>query len=76
MILPIRFPDEGDVIAEEAARFRALSPQAQVRALGECYRLYHFLRTTSGREAQMDRLAEEEEQLGRDAIREFCQRYG
>ncbi len=34
MDLPIKFPNDADVIAEEAARFRALSPRDRVRAVG------------------------------------------
>jgi hypothetical protein len=33
MDLPIRFPSDSDVIAEEAARFRALSPEARMRSI-------------------------------------------
>ena len=33
MDLPIRFPSDTEVIAEEAARFRALSPEARVRSI-------------------------------------------
>ena len=43
MHLPIKFPSYEDVIAEDVARYRALSPDARVRALGEMFRLYQFL---------------------------------
>jgi hypothetical protein len=33
MKLPIRFPDDADVIAAEAAQFRALSPREQTRVV-------------------------------------------
>jgi hypothetical protein len=75
MNLPIRFPSDADVIAEEAARFRALPPEDQVRALGGAFRLYHFL-ASAGRPGVADRLAREEERLARAAILEFVARHG
>ena len=76
MDLPIRFPDNADVIYEDAARFRALTPEAQVRALDDCFRLYRFLRAASGRAEQIDRIAEEEDRLSWKAIQEFAARHG
>jgi len=76
MDLPIRFPSEIDVIAADAARFRALSDEERVRALGQCFREYLFLRASSGRAAELDRLAQEEEVRARDAIRELVARHG
>ncbi len=76
MNLPIKFPDPADVIADEAARFRALSPEAQVRALGESVRLYQFLRAASGRATQLDADAARTEELGRVSVQEFVARHG
>jgi|GEM_PF-5722727 len=56
---PIRFPSEADVSAAEAARFRALSDEKRVRALGDCFREYQFLRASSGRTAELDRFAQD-----------------
>ena len=75
MDLPIRFPNYADVIAEDAARFRALSPEKRVYELNDCFRLYRFLRTVSGRTEHIDRLAEEEERLEWKAILEFSARH-
>lgn len=33
MDLPIKFPSDADVIAEEAARFPALTPQERMRSI-------------------------------------------
>ena len=74
--LPIRFPNDADVIAEDAARFRALSDDGRVHALDECFRDYHFLLAASGRSEELTRYAEEEERQGRDAILEFVSRHG
>ena len=75
MELPIRFPNNADVIAEDAARFRALSPEDRVRALDECIRLYGFLRSASGRPERIDAFVEEEDRLGWKAIQEFAARH-
>jgi hypothetical protein len=75
MDLPIRFPSDADVIAEEAARFRALPPEKQVRVLGESFREYLFLAAAGGRR-DIDRYAREEERLGQAAIEEFIARHG
>jgi len=75
MNLPIRFPNDADLIAEDAARFRALTAEEQVRALGDCFRDYQFLRTASGRAEEIDRFAEEEERLAWKAVQEFSRRH-
>ena len=75
MNLPIRFPNNADVIYEDAARFRALSPEEQVRRLGSCFRDYQSLRILSGRATQIDRFAEEEKRLEWQAILDFAARH-
>ncbi len=76
MQLPIKFPDSAEVIAEEVARFRALSSEEQARAIGEMCNLYHQLAKISGRAEEFARLAEEEEEQERRAIFEFAARHG
>lgn len=76
MQLPIRFPSEADVIAEEAARFRGLPDEAKVRALGDSFRTYLFLLSASGRAEELKLLAEKEERRARVAIQEFAARHG
>ena len=76
MNLPIQFPSDADVIAEEVARFRALSPEARVRELGEMVRLYQFLLAQSSRPEVVARLAQEDEDRGRRAVEEFAARHG
>lgn len=75
MQLPINFPDEGDVIYEDSLRFRALTPEEKVQAIGQCYLDYMSLRGLSGRAEQMDRFAEEQKQLERQAITAFVERH-
>ena len=76
MNLPIKFPNHADVITEEVARFRKLSPEARVRELNEMYRLYQFLIANSGRPETLARLANEDEERNRRAIEEFAARHG
>jgi hypothetical protein len=76
MNLPIKFPTDSEVIAEETARFRSLSPENRVHTLGEMFNLYYFLATESGRSAELARLADFDEGCGRQAITEFVSRHG
>ena len=76
MNVPINFPADADVIAEEVARFRALSPDEQVRELGEMARVYQFLATTSPRPEAVARRAREDEDRGRSAVGDFAARHG
>lgn len=73
--LPIRFPTQTEVIDEEVARFRALSPAGRTRALGEMFDMYHRLSQLSGRAAAIRQLADAEENRGRAAIVEFTNRH-
>ena len=74
--LPIKFPCPEDVVAQDAARFRALVPEERVHTLDEMFRLYHFLAHVSGRSESIYRQAEIEEECGRTAIKEFVARHG
>lgn len=76
MELPIRFPDEGDVIRADAARFRALTPAQQAAELEDLLRTYYYLAARSDRPDMVARLAQEEEDRGRAAILEFAARHG
>ncbi len=75
MNLPIKFPNDEAVIAEEAALFWALSPEERIRSLDEVFRLYHFLMASSGRPEALARLAREDEERGQAAIEEFVARH-
>jgi hypothetical protein len=76
MKLPIRFPSDGEVIAEDAANFRRLSPRGRVAALDQMFRLYKFLSATSARPEALAELAQQEEERGKTAIQEFIARHG
>jgi hypothetical protein len=75
MQLPIAFPSQEEVIREEVARFRALTPDDRVHAFDEMFRLYHFLRETSGRQERIDRIADREEDEARRSILAFASRH-
>ena len=72
MQVPIQFPNDADVIREEVARFRALTPAEQRHELDEAFRAYHFLREHSERAAVIDRHAADEETATRRAIQTFA----
>ena len=76
MDLPIKFPSDAEVIAEETARFRALSPDERVRTLDEMFHLYHFLMASSARPEALARLARDDEERARAAIADFVAHHG
>lgn len=76
MNLPVHFPPDADVLAEEVARFRALSPDERLRELGEMARVYQFLAAQAPRPEAVARLAQEDEARGRKAVEEFVARHG
>ena len=75
MNLPIRFPNDADVIAEDAARFRALSSEERMRSLRDLIDTGAFLLRIGGRETAMRELASEEAQESHAAIKEFIARH-
>ena len=76
MKLPIKFPSDLEVISEETARFRALSPEDRVLSLGEMFEVYHFLAAGSPRREALARFACADEERGRKAVEEFTARHG
>ena len=75
MNLPIQFPSNADVVAEEAARFQALSPEAKfeifrgVLAAGEW-----MMQQSSNSEFVRSHALEQEEDAMR-AVKEFIARH-
>jgi hypothetical protein len=76
MNLPIRFPNNVEVITEEVARFRTLSDDERVAALGELFRAYHFLAARSESPEEIARFADADEERSRRAIEELVKRHG
>ena len=75
MNVPIQFPADADVLADEVARFRALSPEKQVRILGEMFNVYRFLEDNAPRPDALAQFAREDEERNRKAIEEFVARH-
>ncbi len=75
MDLPIKFPSDADVNAEEAARFRALSP-------GQRFQYLQGILATGGRMIQQSPKAafilqytQQQEELAMQKVKEFIARH-
>jgi hypothetical protein len=76
MDLPIKFPSETEVILEDVARFRALSPAERVREIRGMLATGAHLMKISPKAAWAREYAEEQELLAQQNIREFIARHG
>jgi hypothetical protein len=76
MELPVKFPSETDVILEDVARFRALTPKERFRSLQDLLDAGDLILQKSPKAAWARRYAEEQELLAQRAIREFLLRHG
>ena len=75
MQLPIKFPSDADVIAEETARFRALSPQERIRTIRGLVAAGAMMIERSPKSAFLRAYALEQEELARKTIKEFVARH-
>jgi hypothetical protein len=75
MDLPIKFPSDAEVIAEEAARFRSLSPQGRLRAIRGLLAAGALMMRQSPRAAFLRQYTLDQENLARQAIKEFLARH-
>lgn len=76
MDIGINFPSQAELIAKEAARFRALTPEEQTHEVARCLRLYRFLKSVSDDPGRIERFAEEEERRDWLAVQDFVTRHG
>jgi hypothetical protein len=76
MDLPVKFPSETEVILEDVARFRALSPEERMRSYRSLLRSAALLARKSPKAAWARQYAEEQEILAQQNIREFMARHG
>jgi hypothetical protein len=76
MDLPVKFPSESEVILEDVARFRALSPTERMRTIRDLLNTGDHLRRISPKAAWAERYTEEQELLAQRNIREFIARHG
>ncbi len=75
MDLPVKFPSDTEVILEEVARFRALSPAERIRAIRGILAAGAYLMSFSPKAAWAKQYSEEQKLLERRNIREFIARH-
>ena len=75
MDLPIKFASDADVIAEEAARFRALSPESRMRLIRELLTAGALMMKRSPKAAFLREYTVQQEELARQAVKEFIARH-
>jgi hypothetical protein len=75
MDLPIKFPGDAEVIAEEAAGFRALSPENCVRSIRGLLAAGALVMRRSPRAAFLREYTLEQENRARQAVKEFLARH-
>jgi len=76
MNLPIKFPSDADVIVEEVARFRALSPENRLRSIRELLAAGALMIRRSPRAAFLRAYTLEQENRARQAVKEFLKHHG
>ena len=75
MDLPIKFPSDAEVIAEEAARFRALSPESRVHSIRGLLAAGALMMRRSPKAAFLRHYTLEQENLALQAVKEFLARH-
>ena len=75
MDLPVKFPTDTEVILEDVARFRALSPEDRMRSIRGLLADGEFLMRRSPKAAWLKQYSEEQELLAQRNIREFIARH-
>jgi hypothetical protein len=76
MDLPVKFPSDTEVILEDVARFRALTPSEQFQAIRGLLVAGDRIRRISPTADWAKQYAEEQELLAQRNIREFIARHG
>lgn len=76
MDLPVKFPTETEVILEDVARFRALSPGDRIRSYRDFLRSAALVAKRSPKAEWAGQYAREQENLAQTNIREFLARHG
>lgn len=75
MKLPVKFPSDADVIAEEAERFHALSSQDRLQVILGLLDAGVLMLGNSPKSAFLKQHAAEQESASRRAVREFLARH-
>jgi hypothetical protein len=76
MDLPVKFPSQTEVILRDVARFRALSPEHQFRALRGLLHAGALILRNSPKAEWARKYAEEQEVIAQRSIRDFISRHG
>jgi hypothetical protein len=76
MDLPVKFPSETEVILEDVAKFRALSPEDQLGCFRGMVNAGELIMKNSPKAAWLELYAEEQECIAQRNIREFIARHG
>jgi len=76
MELPIKFPSDASVIAEEVAHFRALSPEERMRSIRGLLSAGALMMAQSPRAEFLREYTRQQEELARNAFKEFVARHG
>jgi hypothetical protein len=76
MDLPVKFPSDAQIIAEEAARFRALSPAMRMEQIRGLLAAGALMMRRSPKAAFLRAYTLEQENRGRQAVKEFIARHG
>ncbi|HTU89935.1 MAG TPA: hypothetical protein VMF69_07555 [Gemmataceae bacterium] len=75
MNVPIKFPSDAEIIAEEAARFRALSPESRLRSIRGLLAAGALTMRQSPKAAFLRDYTVEQEYRARQAVKEFLARH-
>jgi hypothetical protein len=75
MNLPIKFPSDVEVVIEEAARFRALSPENRLRAIRGMLAAGALMMRQLPKAAFLRECNLEQENLARQAVKDFIGRH-
>lgn len=75
MNLPIKFLSEAEVILEETARFRALSPESRLRSIRGLLAAGALAMRRSPKAAFLRDYTLEQEERARQAVKEFLARH-
>jgi len=75
MNLPIKFPSDAEVIREEAARFRTLSPEDRMRSIRGMLAAGALIMRQSPKAAFLREYTLEQENRARQVVKEFIARH-
>ena len=75
MSLPIKFPNEADVIAEEARRFRSLPPEERMKSLRSILETGALIIRLSPKAEFLRKYNLEQEMLAQQAVKKFIARH-